>query len=206
MKDIIINNEVTGYKVSASGRVFNKQGRELKQSNFNGYRTVSIKNKNYRVHRLVCHAYLPNPENKPHVNHKNGIKSDNRLENLEWVTPRENWLHAKDVLKVPTYGTDQHAELISKAMQKRWNNTSNKGIHSWSRGKKKFRSIIILNCGSAKTLGYFNSFAEAKNAYFESHKAVYGHFPTGLYCPDLFDLQVQQKQASKRRKRMQEAA
>jgi hypothetical protein len=63
-----------------------------------GYMTVSLNKdgKQYylRLHRLIAKAFIPNPENKPQINHLNGNKGDNRISNLEWCTARENIQHA----------------------------------------------------------------------------------------------------------------
>lgn len=82
------------YRISSSGRVMNKRDKILKtfaQGEYDGVHLMkSGKRYNKKIHRLVAEAFLDNPEGKREVDHINTIKNDNRVENLRWVTPKEN--------------------------------------------------------------------------------------------------------------------
>ena len=73
------------------------KGRIMKPSSSSGYWMLVLykngKGKNLKIHRLMAKSFLPNKENKECINHKNGIKTDNNLENLEWCTISENNFH-----------------------------------------------------------------------------------------------------------------
>lgn len=91
------------YRISTLGRIISLKGeipRFLKpRLNINGYLYVALSENskcdyNCKIHKLVAGAFLPNPENKPEINHKDGNKTNNHVSNLEWVTRSENHRHA----------------------------------------------------------------------------------------------------------------
>lgn len=85
----------TSYLVTSWGRVFSLRSKELTpQVGKRGYRALRTTQKNLPVHRLVARAFIPNPDNKPYINHKDGIKTNNNITNLEWCTAKENYHHA----------------------------------------------------------------------------------------------------------------
>lgn len=93
------------YKISNLGRVYSVKSKRIMQNRPNkirGYVLVSISFdgivKKIPVHRLVAEAFIPNPEKKPEVNHIDGNKANNNVENLEWATKSENILHSKRIL------------------------------------------------------------------------------------------------------------
>ena len=139
------------YMASNLGRVKSlKFGKEKILSQFDdkdGYKRIGIyKNNNIKqtsVHRIIASAFLGNSDLQ--VNHKNGNRADNRIENLEYVSVRENISHS----------------ILNKSKSSKY-----AGV-SFSKGKNKWASTIYIN-KKTKHLGYFTSELDAHNAYLKT--------------------------------------
>lgn len=121
-----MTKEIEGYEgryyITDNGDVFNiKRSSKLSPSvsSTAGYLKISLTNSSgarptYLLHRLVAMAFIPNPENKREVNHKDGNKANNHVSNLEWATPSENIKHALEngLIKVAK-GEDNYAALLT---------------------------------------------------------------------------------------------
>lgn len=102
------------YSITENGEVYSLYKKKFLTSNLNregGYLRVTLYRESLKkkvlVHVLVANAFIPNPDNKPHINHINGNKLDNRVDNLEWVTHAENIQHAVRLgLKKPLRGVE----------------------------------------------------------------------------------------------------
>ena len=154
-KPVYIYNLSEKYSISNYGRVLNqKTNRILKQYiNDKGYFIVGLylnskHHKHFRVHRLVALAFLDSPtENRNHINHIDGIKTNNHISNLEWVTPKENSIHSWKMgmsynNRLGKHHTLKIKKIISESSIKRYQNPEARAKHS-SIMKQRFQDPIM---------------------------------------------------------------
>jgi len=129
-----ISNSDNPYFISSVGLILSLCNRKIKilsqRIDWAGYITIRLmkeqQTKTYYLHRLLAEKFVPNPYNKPYVNHKNGNKTDNRIDNLEWVTHAENVKHAYE------------AQLISNKSRKVFDRCANITFSSSKEAAKYF--------------------------------------------------------------------
>lgn len=196
-----------GFEVDDTGRVFRKDGSELPQYKCSGgYPNATVSGLRIRVHRLVAQAFLPRRKNKPFVNHKNGVKTDNRAENLEWVTNVENLKHAWQTgLVAPKYDKKvieeverlstlrlTHQKIADKlGVSKSWvsavlNGTARRGV-----GRP---AVSRRTCGNLDEAALVNIYQDARDGLtlkdmsekFSLSSAQIWNIVTGVSYPDMY--------------------
>lgn len=108
--------EDSHYYVSSLGRVMNSSTNKVlvPRKSRGGYLRVHLPyRRDVFIHRLVAESFIPNVENKPTVNHKDGIKDNNRVENLEWATMSEQNYHKYRVLNMPCHNKGKTKRVMN---------------------------------------------------------------------------------------------
>lgn len=168
-----IPNIKTKYIVSTHGRIASFIGGRYKLTNTflskRGYPTFRFSDKgkqfNYRVHRLVGAAFIPNPNNYPQINHIDENKTNNHVENLEWCTAKHNLEHSGIIKKWSKAGTEA-------SIKARLNGTMKRHPHNPNRPKQKYN--YIKNKTQTYRRYYYRSTVYAFN---ENHELfIYDNF------------------------------
>ena len=144
------------YLISSLGNVYSgKRNKLLKPRLSDGYLRVELrhngKKKSHFIHKLIANAFIPNPDKKPFVNHKDSNRSNNRIENLEWVTASENSMHGWRCGNITGWTGKRHCETTKDRISK-----SKKGVLLSDEHKLNI-SNGLLNSRHAKAVIVYDS-------------------------------------------------
>lgn len=165
--------EFPNYEVSNTGLVRNSNERLMKTFIQNGGYTVhtltnkELKSAKRTTHRLVALAFLPNPENLPQVNHKDGNKLNNHVDNLEWCTGKHNSKHSYELgLKVYNFPT------LGKKLPKRGNGKETKYFGICNPANRNYWVVRVQHQSKVVIRGCFKTEIEAAKYYDEQVKLL----------------------------------
>lgn len=157
----------------------------------NGYRYYRLskngKKTMFYAHRLVADTFIPNPDNLPVINHKNGNKLDNSVNNLEWVTYSQNTKHWKDTTKIQRKATEYYVEDLPNEEWKEFNNYL---VSSCGRIRHKIKNNLLkpsLTCGYYKVRLSNNGLVEDFMVHYLVYVLFKGEFDKTKYIIDHID-------------------
>lgn len=183
-KQIFINQESTTFYITSDGRLFNKKTNNwLKGSINGGYRIFSIRHRNKKydkmAHRLVAEYFLPNYEENLIVNHKDGNRLNNKVENLECVTVSENNYHAyRTGLKLMGNHIAQRIDYDEDLQGEIWQSYKNSSYLISNKGRARNSKTNKILKGKITDKGYVEwcFTLEGKKKTFLAHRVVYDVF------------------------------
>lgn len=183
-KKIFLDGEETRWSVNENGQVRNDEnGKFLKGTILHTYRYINFrwnkKQKNKSVHRLVAEAFLPNPNNLPYVHHIDGNRLNNKLENLKWVTAKEN-----------SQNTNYHKSKDKKEEEikdEKWLYYKNTIYMVSDMGRLKNTKTGRITRGSLLDCGYYRFSIEIENKRrgILAHRAIFNAFYPDIECEDI---------------------
>lgn len=174
LKDFEPLKEYSNYLIHRNGRIYNSRRKLFMKPRIDkGYASIIINDKNVAIHRLVATQFIPNPENKEIVNHKDGDKLNNCVENLEWVTRSENNLHAYKTGLNPTTSVHQYSldgkyiktfpSIANAGKEINLNHSQLSDISKCCKGKNKYAHGYIWRFASECDTNDIDSVSLAKN-------------------------------------------
>ncbi len=182
MEEYRIIKDFENYEVSNIGNVRSTITKKIiKPCTDRGYYKLSLskdgKTHRRQVHRLVAQAFIPNPENKPQVDHKDNDRKNNKVENLRWASACENCWNRKST------------------------NPNGKGVYFFESIDKSFPEYraSIYHKGVNYELGDFWSKEEAQQARYEKAKELFGEFLNECEKPEPIEINIKLKNKTKRK-------
>lgn len=174
------------YTIDSKGNVFSKRKNKYLKPTVNkyGYCKVTLQKNKYKkifsVHRLVAQAFIPNPQNKPQVNHIDSNRQNNNINNLEWVTSKENTQHT-----VKTNRFENMAKVNSKKMKEnkiyllgyeKANESTKKKVNQYDKNNNFINQYNSISEASRKTNITITSISYACNEKRKTGGGYIWHF------------------------------